>query len=173
MHGYSYCGYPSDQDLVKETREFDISYTRDTTRLGLRNQKLNTLYALWDSDFAGGPLRAWHWHSWVNFWKFNYDESRSNFMIFWSSDNDSTKHSSGWDNCTQQGRCKGKVFQSNSVWFDQPVTTRPTNIDSTTVWVKNTQSLPHWLWSLVMTVTSHMKQSSMLKSVSYAQELHP
>ena len=58
MHGYSYCGYPSDQDLVKETREFDISYTRDTTRLGLRNQKLNTLYALWDSDFAGGPLRA-------------------------------------------------------------------------------------------------------------------
>ena len=38
---------------LKGTQDYGIHYTRDITRLGLRNQKLNTLYAHSDSDFAG------------------------------------------------------------------------------------------------------------------------
>ena len=38
---------------LKETQEYGIHYSRDIARLGLRNQKLNTLYASSDSDSAG------------------------------------------------------------------------------------------------------------------------
>ena len=40
---------------LKGTQEYCIHCTKDCTRLGLRDQKLNTLYALMDSqtDFAG------------------------------------------------------------------------------------------------------------------------
>ena len=38
---------------LKGTQDYGIHYTRDITRLGLRNQKLNTLYAHSDSNFAG------------------------------------------------------------------------------------------------------------------------
>ena len=40
---------------LKGTQENCIHYTKDCSRLGLRDQKLNTLYALLDSqaDFAG------------------------------------------------------------------------------------------------------------------------
>ena len=38
---------------LKGTQEYGIQYSRDLNRLRLRNQKLNTLYALSNSDFAG------------------------------------------------------------------------------------------------------------------------
>ena len=42
---------------LKGTQDYGIHYTRDITRLGLRNQKLNTLYALSDSDFGFAGCR--------------------------------------------------------------------------------------------------------------------
>ena len=38
---------------LKGTKDLGIHYTRDQDRLSARDQKLNTLYALSDSDFAG------------------------------------------------------------------------------------------------------------------------
>ena len=38
---------------LKGTKDLGIRYTRDQNRLSARDQKLNTLYALSDSDFAG------------------------------------------------------------------------------------------------------------------------
>jgi len=38
---------------VKVTKDLGIHYSRDQDRLSARDQKLNTLYALSDSDFAG------------------------------------------------------------------------------------------------------------------------
>ena len=38
---------------LKGTQDYGIHYTRDMTRLQVRKQKINTLYALSDSDFAG------------------------------------------------------------------------------------------------------------------------
>ena len=38
---------------LKGTKDLGIRYTRDQDRLSARDQKLNTLYALSDSDFAG------------------------------------------------------------------------------------------------------------------------
>ena len=61
------------------------------------------------------------------FRKFNSDERRSIFMFFWLSDNYSTLHSHGWDNCTGLGCCEGEIFKSHSVWF--ALRTSWTNID--------------------------------------------
>ena len=70
-----------------------IHYTRDITRLGqtveLRNQKLNNLYTLSDSDFTGCCDTA---RSTINFLKCNSDECRSNFIVLGLSDNSSTLH---------------------------------------------------------------------------------
>ena len=41
------------KNMLRYIQDYGIHYTRDITRLGPRNQKLNTLYALSDSDFAG------------------------------------------------------------------------------------------------------------------------
>ena len=38
---------------LKGSKDLGIHYTRDQNRLSARDQKLNTLYALSDSDFAG------------------------------------------------------------------------------------------------------------------------
>ena len=38
---------------LKGTKDLGIRYTRDQDRLSARYQKLNTLYAISDSDFAG------------------------------------------------------------------------------------------------------------------------
>ena len=38
---------------MKVTKDLGIHYSRDQDRLSARDQKLNTLYALSDSDFAG------------------------------------------------------------------------------------------------------------------------
>ena len=38
---------------LKGTKDLGIHYTRDQDSLSARDQKLNTLYALSDSDFAG------------------------------------------------------------------------------------------------------------------------
>ena len=77
---------------LKGTQDYGIHYTRDITRLGLRNQKLNTLYALSDSDFAGCSEAA---RSTSGSIILIISEHRSNFLVFCSSDNEGTMHSYG------------------------------------------------------------------------------
>ena len=77
---------------LKGAQDYGIHYTRDITRLGLRNQKLNTLYALSDSDFAGCSEAA---RSTSGSIILIISEHRSNFLVFCSSDNEGTMHSYG------------------------------------------------------------------------------
>jgi len=120
---------------LKGTQDYGIHYTRDMTRLQIRKQKINTLYALSDSDFAScrDTARSTSGHVVL---------MNGGAIAWYSGRQTTTALCTAMAETIALAKVAVKVKYLRAILFDlQCKQEEPTYIDSTIVWVDNTATL--------------------------------
>ena len=120
---------------LKGTQEYGIQYSRDLNRLRLRNQELNTLYALSNSDFGGCSDTARATSG-------NVILMNAGAIAWYSGRQTTTALCTAMAETIALAKVVVKVKYLRAILFDlQCRQVEPTYIDSTIVWVDNTATL--------------------------------
>ena len=146
------------KNMLRYIQDYGIHYTRDITRLGPRNQKLNTLYALSDSDFAGYRDTARSTSG-------NIFLMSAGAISSYSGCQTTTAHCTDMAETIALAKVDVRVKYLREILFDlQCRQVEPMYTDSTIVWVDNTATLV--LANGNTATTSHKKHLSTFLSMS-------